>query len=154
MPHFSSTHAKQSFGELLDAAARGPVAIEKHRKVRAILAAPEFFSATSRHETQLADRRAARANQALVEKDRLIKHQRIAIDLVTLPREQSRILIRRAKAVVDQWRRDRLCSQDYIDRWSQLLSLPAAALARAMTSDSDGWGPALRQNSPWSGVAP
>ena len=44
MKRFSSTRAKQNFGELLSAATLEPVVIEKHGKVQAIVAAPRFFS--------------------------------------------------------------------------------------------------------------
>lgn len=57
-------------------------------------------------------------------------------------------------AVVEQWRTHQLCSSDYIDRWQALLELPLPKLAQAMVSDADSWGPALRQNSPWPGLAP
>ncbi len=153
MHKMSSTQAKQAFGELLEAAAKGPVAIEKHRKVRAIFAAPEFFSAAGQREVRLAERRAARATQALHEKDRLIKHHRIAIELLTLPKKAREALIDGSQSVVEQWRTDRLCSQDYIDKWSELLLLSPPDLAMAMTSDADGWSAALRQNSPWVGRA-
>lgn len=152
MEQFSSTRAKQSFGELLKAAALGPVAIERHGKVQAIVAAPGYFTGVSAAQDEQAARRLARANQSVVEKDRLIRHQRIALDLVTLPADERDRMIEQALAVVQRWRQERLCSSDYIERWSALLKLPAVALAMAMVSDADGWGPALRQNSPWVGV--
>jgi PHD/YefM family antitoxin component YafN of YafNO toxin-antitoxin module len=149
MRPMSSTHAKQNFGELLEEAARGPVAIERHGKLKAIVCSPEAFRERSGHEGQLAERRAARAAQALLDRDRLIKHQRLAIDLLLMPAEQSEALIAQARREVDRWRRDRLCSLDYIERWEQLLGLPLNELVRAMGSDSLEWGTALRQNSPW-----
>lgn len=152
MEQFSSTRAKQAFGELLEAASRGPVAIERHNRVKAIVAAPEFFSGASRDEVRLAERRAARAAQTLLEKERLIKHQRIAIGLLTLPKKEQEKLVRRAQGVVARWRAEHLCSQDYIDRWHSLLGMPVRDMAIAMTSDLDGWGTALRQNSPWTSV--
>ncbi|HSI51325.1 MAG TPA: type II toxin-antitoxin system Phd/YefM family antitoxin [Ideonella sp.] len=129
------------------------MAIEKHRKIKAIVASPEFFSQMSQEEAQLAARRVARLNQAMVEKDRLIKHQQIAIDLLTLPELARDALVQQALAAVARWRSEGLCSQDYIEKWEAMLGLPVRDLAVAMTSNADGWGPALRQNSPWSGVA-
>lgn len=153
MEQFSSTRAKQSFGELMKAAAQAPVAIERHGKVQAIVGAPEFFRVGASNETDApVARQVARLKQSLVERDRLIRHQRIALDLVTLPPDQIAPMIRQARVVVDRWQNEGLCSRDYIERWSALLALPAADLARAMVSDVDGWGPALRQNSPWVGV--
>lgn len=152
MKHVSSTQAKRAFGEVLEAAMRAPVAIEKHGKIRAILASPDLLPATARPDADLALRRAARADSALVEKDRLIKHFRIAIDLLTMPAKDQKRLIRAALAVVARWRMDGLCSLDYIEKWEELLRLPPQELALAIVSDTGGWGPALRQNSPWIAV--
>ncbi|NRF68533.1 type II toxin-antitoxin system Phd/YefM family antitoxin [Aquincola sp. S2] len=154
MQHMTSSRAKQNFGELLDALARGPVAIERHRKVKAIVCSPEAFREQSGPERVLAERRAARAAQQLVEKDRLIKHQKLAIDLLLSPEAKRAELIQRARAEIAKWRRDRLCSPDYADRWDELLDQPVEILARAMGSDSLDWGTALRQNSPWHVVVP
>lgn len=154
MQQFSSTHAKQSFGDLMKAAAQGPVAIERHGKVRALLMSPSFFQPTRLAQAQdpLVERRLARLQQAATEKDRLIRHQRIALSLLTLPRAERDRLIQQAKDTVERWRREQLSSRDYIDRWTAMLALPVARLAMEMVSDADGWGTALRQNSPWVGV--
>ncbi len=53
--------------------------------------------------------------------------------------------------MVARWRAEGLCSDDYIRRWSDILQLPVRQMAQAMGSDLDGWGQALRQNSPWVG---
>lgn len=79
-------------------------------------------------------------------------HQKIAIRLLTLPAQQQCTLIRQARAVVERWRAENLCSKDRIDRWQSLLELPVDELAAAMMSDAEGWGNALRQNSPWAEV--
>jgi hypothetical protein len=62
-------------------------------------------------------------------------------------------MMRKARETVDRWRREKLSGADYIERWTTLLKLPVRELALAMTSDLEGWGPALRQNSPWIGDA-
>jgi hypothetical protein len=148
MRRFTSTQAKQSFGDLLRAAQDAPVAIERHRKVQAIVASPARFAASD----GLDARRLARAQQALVERDRLIKHQQVAIDLLTQPARHRKALVKRAHAVVDQWRSRGLCSAEYIERWSTILALPPREMAQAITGDAEGWGTALRQNSPFIGV--
>jgi antitoxin (DNA-binding transcriptional repressor) of toxin-antitoxin stability system len=150
MHEVSSTEAKQSFGQLLKAASAHPVAILKHDKVQAIVAAPSYFAAAA--QSELAARRLARAEQAIVERDRLIKHQRIALRLLTAPAAERRRLVERARAMVKLWRARRLCSDDYIERWTAILSLPPRKMALAIVSDPDGWGTALRQNSPWVGA--
>jgi PHD/YefM family antitoxin component YafN of YafNO toxin-antitoxin module len=83
MRRFSSTQAKQSFGDLLRAAQDGPVAIERHRKVQAIVASPDRFAELDAPEARRSARRLARAQQDLVERDRLIRHQQLAIELLT-----------------------------------------------------------------------
>jgi hypothetical protein len=153
MHEVTSTRAKQSFGELLKAAAEHPVAIRRHDKVQAIVASPALFAAAGRSKDATSARRLARAEQSIVERDRLIKHQRIAIKLLTLPSAERRQLIDAARGAVEQWRKERLCSEDYIGRWSRLLSMPPREMALAIVSDMDGWGPALRQNSPWVRLA-
>lgn len=152
MQQFSSTDAKQRFGQLLKASASGPVAIEKHGKVQAYLASPEFFERAQKNDPENSARKLARANQALIEKDRLIRHQRIAFDLATSPPGKRGLLIKNALAVVKRWRLERLCSIDYIQKWEHILKMPPQEMATTMVSDIDGWGPSLRQNSPWVGV--
>ena len=149
MRRFTATEGRQSFGSSLRAAQDGPVAIESHGDVRAVVASPEWFVQTDAREARRMARRLARAQQDLLERDRLIKHQQLAIDLLTLPAPKRSALIRCARAVVEHWRMRGLCSADYIDRWSQLLALPPREVALAITGDAEGWGPALRQNSPF-----
>lgn len=153
MKHMSASRAKQNFGELLEAAAEGPVAIERHKSIKAIVCSPDTFHGTVEGHSSagraLDDRRAARAAQQLVEKNRLIKHQKLAIDLLLMPAAKREELIARALAEVLRWRRDRLCSADYADRWDDLLGLSIGDLAQAMCSQTLEWAPALRQNSPW-----
>lgn len=152
MDVISATRAKQNFGEVLDAAMRSPVAIGKHGKVRAILSALEHWNAQSGSAHGNSEQKLARAQQAIVERDRLIRHHRIALDLLTLPAADARRLVRDAQEQVRRWREQRLCSQDYIERWERMLSLPLRQLARSLVDDHEGWGTALRQNSPWVGL--
>lgn len=152
MQQFSSTQAKQCFGQMLEASASGPVAIEKHGKVKAVLASPEYFARAQRDAANTESRAMARLQQAMVEQRRLIRHQRIALDLAMLPANERNQLIAQAKAMVARWKNERICSQDYVDRWQSILNLAPEEMAAAIISDMDGWGTALRQNSPWAGV--
>lgn len=153
MQLMTASRAKQNFGELLEALARGPVAIERHKSIKAIVCSPETIHGTVQGHSPLGraleDRRAARAAQQLVDRNRLIKHQKLAIDLLLMPQTQRAELIARARAEVLRWRRDRLCSIDYADRWDELLGQAIGDLARAMCSETHEWADALRQNSPW-----
>ncbi len=153
MSHMTASRAKQNFGELLEAVMQGPVAIERHKSIKAIVCSPETFQETVQGHSSpalaLEDRRAARAAQQLVEKNRLIKHQKLAIELLLMPRARREELILCARAEVLRWRRDRLCSADYADRWDDLLGRSIGDLTQAMCSETLEWGAALRQNSPW-----
>jgi hypothetical protein len=119
--------------------------------VKTTVCSPEFVRGD--RGSVLAERGAARAAQTLIDKDRLIRHQKLAVELLLMPRKESSALIARARQEVERWRRERLCSPEYIDRWAQLLSLPVLELARAMAADDLDWGRALRQNSPWQVAA-
>ena len=153
MKPITASTAKQNFGELLAAAALAPVAIERHQKVVAIICSPELFNARPVADLAQAERRAARAAQLLVEKDRFIKHQRLAIQLLTATRAEQKAMVARARQEVARWQHERLCSVDYVAAWTKLLNLPVKELALAMGCEDPGWGPALRQNSPWSALA-
>lgn len=151
MRQFTSTEAKQHFGELLKAAEQGPVAVERHRKVQAIVLTPGHYAAMQARPDRQAERRVARLQQAVAEHERLIRHQRIAIDLLTLPHTDCAQLIAKARATVAFWQADGLCSSDYTQRWTDILSQPVRDVARLIVADLEGWGPALRRNSPWIG---
>ncbi|MEO7887700.1 MAG: hypothetical protein ABIR76_13275, partial [Polaromonas sp.] len=94
-------------------------------------------------------RELTKANQALTEKDRLIKHHQIALDLVTSTPDHRDQLISSARATVARWRSQRLSSRDHIERWNEILNMEPTKMAITMVSAVDGWGPTLRQNSPW-----
>jgi predicted nucleotidyltransferase len=68
MARFDATSAKNRFGQLLEACARGPVAIERHGRVVAYVVAPSGFPAPPASvEERLADRlRPAGAIYAIV----------------------------------------------------------------------------------------
>ena len=153
MQQFTASRAKQNFGELLEAVAVGPVAIVRHKTIKAIICSPESFhralGGRSSSEHSIEDRRAARAAQLLVEKNRLIKHQKLAINLLLMAEARRDDLIAQARAEVVRWRRDRLCSADYADRWDDILGRPIGELTQSMCSETLEWAAALRQNSPW-----
>ena len=153
MQYISATRAKQAFGDLLKASAKGPVAIERHGKIQAVLYAPDALALPTDASDAHQERLLARAQQKLIDKDRLIRHQRIALKLLMEPPNTGQAMIANARSVVQAWRVRRLCTMDFIERWSAMLDLPIQALALEMSSEKDPWGPALRQNSPWHDVA-
>jgi len=146
----AASHVKQNFGEVLALAARGPVAIERHRKLVAALVPPDWLA----RQDALDDRRAARAAQKQVETARLMAHQHAGIELLCATPAQQRKRIAAARREVDRWEAAGLCSQDYISRWRAWLDLPLPDLVRRMCSDAQGWGTAMRQNSPFAAALP
>ena len=57
-------------------------------------------------------------------------------------------MLRKARARVDRWERERLCSEHYITRWHALLAGPVRRTALALL-EQDEWTDALLQNTPW-----
>jgi transcriptional regulator with XRE-family HTH domain len=93
-------------------------------------------------------RRLARFEQQVKLEEQRNRHLRLALALAG-DRALARRLIGKAQNVVDLWRRKRTCSPLYIKRWSALLALPPAELAKAMTTLGE-WENAMFQNTPWS----
>ena len=145
MDKVSASFAKQCFGTVLELAASSPVGIEKHGKLIAAMVPADWLE----RGHLLDERRQVREDQKRVEERRLMAHQRVAIDLLSRPEQKSR-LVAAARSEVQRWARQNLCSQDYIDRWTEWLALPVADLVERMCSDADGWGRAMRQNSPFA----
>jgi len=139
----TASQAKQNFGALILQLSQSPVAIERHQKIVAIVLSPESAAHVSD------PRQAARAQQQQREQLRLMHHQQWAIELLCAAKRVQQEHVRAAAQVVARWASEQLCSSDYIERWQQWLALPVTELAKRMCSDADGWGPAMRQNSPF-----
>jgi transcriptional regulator with XRE-family HTH domain len=86
-------------------------------------------------------RKLARLEQELRVRELRERHLRLALELADDPREA-------AKERVALWRSNKSCSASYIERWSQLLSLPPRKMAKEIASLGE-WQDALFQNSPW-----
>ena len=102
------------------------------------------------HEDDLDDlalRRQARAEQAVVVQRRLDRHRAIAARLLA-DSSDAADLIGDARAMVARWRAERLCSTDFSDAWAAVLAKQPVEIAAAIVSDAEGWD-ALRQCSPW-----
>lgn len=148
MQTFTASQAKQNFGALLSQLEFSPVAIARHDKIVAVVMLPAQAQAMPNPRLQ------ARAEQQQREQQRLIRHQQLAISLLcATPTQQARQL-NAARAVVARWASEGLCSADYIDRWQRWLALPLQQLAPLMCGDAEGWGPAMRQNSPFTAATP
>jgi len=145
MDKVTASAAKQNFGQVLELAATVPVGIERHGKLVAAMVPPQWLD----RAPLLDERRRARDDQMRVEQNRLMAHQRIGIDLLAR-KDRRKLLLAAARLEVKRWAAQRLCSQDYIERWSEWLALPVADLVERMCSDAEGWGTAMRQNSPFA----
>ena len=102
------------------------------------------------HENDLDDlalRRHARAEQAVVVQRRLDRHRAIAARLLS-DQVSAAELISQAQSMVARWRTERICSADYCNAWTVILAKTPAEIAAAIVSDAEGWD-ALRQCSPW-----
>lgn len=142
MKSVSASNAKQLFGALLADAAREPVRIERHGKTVAAVVPPSWLA----RQGDMDPRRAAQQERERLREE---KHLRLAVKLLTLPAAQRKAMIAQARAMVDRWQAEQLCSADYISRWRAWLSLPTDELAKAMTSSDDEWAAPMRQNSPF-----
>lgn len=143
MHTITASQAKQNFGALIAQLAQHPVAIERHHKTVAVVMSPEAAQAAPD------PRQAARQAQRQREQERLLRHQQLAIDLLCAPIATQRKALHAAQQVVARWQTEQLCSADYIARWQQWLALPLKELAPLMCGEAQGWGPAMRQNSPF-----
>lgn len=147
MQTFTASQAKQNFGALLSQLAHSPVAIARHNKTVAVVMRPDAVPPPPNLRLQ------ARAEQQQREQQRLMQHQQWAITLLCCTPAQQAQQLQAAQAVVERWACEGLCSADYIARWRAWLALPVQQLAPLMCSDAEGWGPAMRQNSPFTALA-
>lgn len=148
MKQIAIAEARKRLKEILDNPGLEGTAIARHGKpIAYVTSAAQALVPKSRLE-----RREARLRLAAVEDQRLIRHLRIGTQLLASQPHEARRMVEGALERVARWENEALCSRDYIERWRALLALPAAQLVAEMCGDADGWGAALRQNSPWLGA--
>jgi hypothetical protein len=115
------------------------------------LSTPKYFSEFAMDAARSSHiKKAVRAAQQQLELRRLLAHQQEGADLLCASLPEQRRRIAQARREVDRWEAGRLCSADYIERWRVWLDLPIRDLVRHMCSDEQGWGRAMRQNSPFA----
>ena len=78
--------------------------------------------------------------------ERRLAHAVLAARLLA-DRPEAGALIGTARAAVDRWERDRLCSRHYVARWRAMLTGPVERVARTLLEPGE-WEDALFQNSP------
>jgi transcriptional regulator with XRE-family HTH domain len=91
----------------------------------------------------------ARERERVRRLDARRRHAALAARLLAMPRAEAHAALRRARAVVARWERDRLCSGHYVTRWRAMLSGSPTRAAEALLAHGD-WTDALLQNTPWS----
>ena len=77
------------------------------------------------------------------------RHALLAARLLCAPRSKAAALVARARAGVDRWEREGLCSRHYVSRWRTMLAGPAEGVAQALLEPGE-WADALFQNTPWA----
>jgi transcriptional regulator with XRE-family HTH domain len=98
---------------------------------------------------EVLETRLARERERAERIERRRAHAALAARLLALRRRDAARMIRRARAAVDRWQRDELCSEHYVSRWRAMLRGGAREVARALL-DPGPWRDALFQNTPWS----
>lgn len=81
--------------------------------------------------------------------DRRCRHTLLAARLLAAAPATATPLVRRARACVERWEREGLCSKHYVSRWRALLRGPVRRVAASLLEPGE-WGDALFQNSPWA----
>jgi transcriptional regulator with XRE-family HTH domain len=77
------------------------------------------------------------------------RHAALAARLLAARRPKAAAQVAAARAVVDRWEREGLCSRHYVSRWRAMLALPVERVALALLEPGE-WGDALLQNTPWT----
>lgn len=77
------------------------------------------------------------------------RHAALAAALLAVGPAEAVAMLERARANVDRWQREGLCSEHYISRWRSRLAGPVRTAALHLLEHGD-WTDALLQNSPWS----
>lgn len=79
------------------------------------------------------------------------KHYRLAAALALADDAAVSSLVR-AREMVQVWRKNQSCSEEYIDRWSRIVSHGPKKAAKGMLSIPHDWVNAMFQNTPFSGA--
>jgi transcriptional regulator with XRE-family HTH domain len=100
-------------------------------------------------EEAVLERLLAREQERARRVDRRLAHAMLAARLLAARRAEAKVLIAAARAAVDRWERERLCSRHYISRWRAILGGPVERVARSLLQP-DEWTDALFQTTPWA----
>jgi transcriptional regulator with XRE-family HTH domain len=95
------------------------------------------------------ERQLARERERVRRLERRLTHAALATRLLAARPAQARALIADARAAVDRWEREGLCSHHYISRWRAILAGPVRRVARSLVEPGE-WADALYQTTPWA----
>jgi transcriptional regulator with XRE-family HTH domain len=96
-----------------------------------------------------AETRLARERERARRLDARRRHAALAARLLAAPPKEAAAMLRRARAAVERWEREGLCSAHYVSRWRDRLAGGTRRAALALL-EADDWTDALLANSPWS----
>lgn len=96
-----------------------------------------------------AERLRLRADAALKAAGRRQAHLKLALDLA-LGRAHALRAVEDARRMVSLWKRNRTCSEHYIQAWSRILKGSPAQIARRIREIDELWLDALLRNTPFS----
>jgi transcriptional regulator with XRE-family HTH domain len=77
------------------------------------------------------------------------RHAALATALLAVAPADAAAMVDRARANVERWQRESLCSEHYVSRWRTRLEGPVRTIALRLLEHGE-WTDALLQNSPWS----
>lgn len=97
------------------------------------------------------ERRHLRTQEALKLARRRRAHTELALDLA-LRRPAALRALEGARTMVALWKKDRTCSEHYVDAWSRVLKGSPEQVARRIRDIDEEWVDALQQNTPFSPV--
>jgi transcriptional regulator with XRE-family HTH domain len=80
--------------------------------------------------------------------ERRLFHAVLAARLLA-DRREAKALVGAARAAVERWKRERLCSRHYVARWRRMLAGPPDRVARSLLEPGE-WKDALFQNTPFA----
>jgi transcriptional regulator with XRE-family HTH domain len=95
------------------------------------------------------ERHLAREREKVRRLERRLAHAALAARLLAARPAEARALIAAARAAVDRWEREHLCSRHYISRWRAMLAGHGRRVARSLLERGD-WQDALFQTTPWA----
>lgn len=120
-------------------------------KIAAVAKALETQIEAGADPKDLAERRQARQQLSLRMLALQNAHLRIALDLL-LDDPATVAALDQARAMVELWARDKVCSAFYIDTWRTLLAGSASEVGSALARMDKTWESALMQNSPFGAL--